>query len=421
MSYKQERERLRELGRKVAEICSCPQIQTNKKLWTNMNDLVPTRPLIHTRDCPIYVLEYKNELTPVIEDEFLRSTEQTLLLQIYEWEHLKHDRVVEPYIECPVVFSDSGFGIESDKPDIAKAKKSQYLTSVRYEQQIFGIDDIEKIKTPVVEFDEDETKKRLFLLSEIFEGILPVKLFGRSQFNCTPLDDILTWTGIDNGMLFMATEPELIHSLISRYIEAQIVRIKQYERLGILSSNNSNKNVGNNCIGYTSQLKEPTESGIGAHISDIWGENSDQIMTCVSPEMSELYAFSHEQEWASMFPLYSYGCCEKLDNKIGSLLRYFPNIRKVSSSPYSNLESVVEQVGRECVISFKPNSNYLSQVGKPDMEHLRDEIITVCRLAQKYNSNIVINMKTIITLQSEPWRLWEWYDMAHEIIGAYFN
>ena len=421
MILKSDIERLRSLGRTIHEISEDDSNEKNKKLWTDMNDLVPTRPLIHVRDYPIYMMEYENELTPIIEDEFLGTVEQKLLLIIYEWNHLKSDRVVEPYIECDVVFYDSGFGIESDKPNVTNAKQSQFLNSVHYEQQIFSIDDIEKIKTPVVSYNKEETMKRFHLLEEIFDGIIPVKLFGRSQFNCTPLDDIMTWTGIEQGMLFLALEPSLMHCLVDRYIDAQIARIKQYESLGILSSNNAFKNIGNNCIGYSSTIAPATKTGIDAKISDIWGENSDQIMTGVSKKMSEEFSFNHETKWASLFPLFSYGCCERLDNKVSSLLSYFPNIRKISSSPYSNLETMLEQVENKVVVSFKPNSNYLSLGINMDYSYLKAELENVCKLVEKYNANVVINMKTLITLQNEPWRLWQWCDLAREIVTGYFG
>ncbi len=421
MIQKSDYARLRELGKRVAELSSLSIQSRNRDLWTSVNDLKSKRPVIHVRDCPLYMLDYENELTTTISDAFLSGVEQSLLLLLYEWEHLRCDRVIEPFIECPVVYHDTGFGIEGDKPTVNLSPENRYQNAVHYEQQIFSLDDLEKIKNPVVSYDEELTMQRLSLLREIFDGILPVKLFGRSQFNCTPMDDIMTWTGIDQGMLFFALEPELMKQAAERYIDAQISRIRQYEALGILSSNNAFKNVGNNCIGLTSALPLPTESGIGAKISDIWGENCDQIMTCVSPEMTEEFAFHYETKWSGQFPLYSYGCCERLDNKVALLKDTFKNLRKLSCSPYSDAESVFEQIGKSCVVSFKPNSNYLALGTSPNMDYLKKELEHVLELAIKYDTNLVINMKTLITLQGEPWRLWKWCEMAKQVVTSYFG
>jgi hypothetical protein len=416
--------RLRQLAARFREIAELPVQEYNKKLWTAVNDLRMIRPVIHVRDYPLYMLEYEDELEPLIDkaaDPFLHSIELNLLLRLYEWEHLRCDRVVEPFVECPAVFTDSGFGIKGyDNLIPAVLNKEYYNESKHFDPQIFSLDDLEKIKTPLVEYDEEATMKRFNLLQEIFRDILPVKLFGRCYFRCATMDDVMVWTGIDQGMYHLALQPELMHAIISRYIDAQISRIRQYEELGLVSSNNSFKNVGTNCPGYTAQLPEPPDSGMGARISDIWGENSDQIMTGVSPEMTEEFAFEHEKKWARLFPLYSYGCCERLDHKLDLLTKNFPNLRKVSCSPYSDLESTMEQLGKKYVISFKTNSNYLTG-DTPDMEWLKNELIRACKLAQKYDVNLVLNMKTLITLNGEPQRLWKWCDMAAEIVHAYFG
>ena len=123
--------------------------------------------------------------------------------------------------------------------------------------------------------------------------------------------------------------------------------------------------------------------------------------------MTDEFSFEHEKIWARQFKLYSYGCCERLDNKLDLLVEAFPNLRKLSSSPYSDLDRTAQQLGNRCVISFKPNSNYLA--GKtPEFDLLRNEFIHACRLAEKHNLNLVINMKTIVSLNDESQRLWKW-------------
>ncbi|MCL1991857.1 MAG: hypothetical protein FWG66_02795 [Spirochaetes bacterium] len=416
----EDTKRLRELAKKVAEIAADPVQEKNRKNWIAMNDLKKVRPLVHVRDYPYFLLEYKDEMQTTIEDPFLKDVEQILLLRIYEWNHVRGDRVIEPFIECPVAFTDSEFGLSGFEFALGNVAKEFYDKAKHYESVIKTPDDIEKIKIPVVEYDEKTTMERLNLLSEIFHGIMPVKLFGRSHFRCTPMDDIITWTGIDNAMINMAIEPEFMHALLDRYMEAQMTRIKQYEKLGILSSNNYFKDIGNNCPGYTSQLPPPTESGIGAKIGDIWGENADQIMTSVSPEMTQEFSFEHEKVWAKQFKLHSYGCCERLDNKFDMLVEAFPNLRKVTSSPYSNLDIAAEKLGSRYVISFKPNSTYLVG-GSPQYDLLKDEFVHACKLVEKYNLNLVFNMKTIVTLDGEPQRLWKWCDMAMELLQAHFG
>ena len=153
-------------------------------------------------------------------------------------------------------------------------------------------------------------------------------------------------------------------------------------------------------------------------IADIWGHSADQIMTCVSPDMTKEFCFDHEKKWAGMFRLYSYGCCERLDNKLDFLTESFPNLRKVSCSPFSDLESTMEQLGDRYVISFKPNSTYLAHENA-GFDYLRKEMATALDLSRKYKVNLVFNMKTLISLNGDPTRLWKWCDMASDMVANY--
>jgi hypothetical protein len=49
-----------------------------------------------------------------------------------------------------------------------------------------------------------------------------------------------------------------------------------------------------------------------------------------------------------------YGCCEPLDRKI-DILEKIPNLRKISMSPWVDLERATRNVGREYAVSWKPN------------------------------------------------------------------
>ena len=414
--------RLRELGKRLMEIAGLPVQRHNRSLWTALNDLKMIRPVVHSRDYPLYMLEYEDELTAVIDyktEPFLNQIETSILLKLYEWKHLRLDRVIETHIDCPACYTDSGFftGIE---PQAARSEKERYEKAVDYEPQIVTEDDLDKIVTPSVYFDKEATDKRFSLLSEIFDGVMPVRLFGRCNFSLALMDKIMTWTGIDEGLTMLHTNPGLIHMAAERYVDAIISQIRQYEDLGLLSSNNGPQNIGSNGYGYTAGLPSPPDGGIGAAIGDIWGESRDQIFTSVSPAMTLEFALKHEMKWAELFPIYSYGCCERLDQKLDYITTCFPNLRKISCSPYSNLEVMMERLGKDYVICFKPNSNYLAGP-KPEMDLLRQEILNACKLVKKYGANLEINMKTMINLGGEPQRLWEWCEMASETVKAYFN
>ena len=413
-------DRLRDLGRKAAAIAALPDQAHRKQLWTAVNDLHPIRPVLYTRDTPVFVLNYNDELTPVIEDPFLRSLEMTLLIRLYEWNHIRVDKHVPDYIYCNCVIEDSGFGLETTSKGNAtdNAMKSDRQEAFHYEVEIETEDDIEKIKNHEVVYNEETTMKRYNLMKEIFDGILEVKLYGKNYFRVAPWDDILTWMGMGDAMLNFYEDPDLMHGCMRRYIDSCIDWVKKYEALGLLSSNNCGDFILNNGPGFTEDLPEPPESGIGAKLKDIWGAASDQIMTSVSPAMTREYAYEYESEFAELFGLMGIGCCEALDQKVPDIFDCIGNVRQITVSPFTKLEPTLEKIGNKAVACFKPNSNFLIlDDWNEAKELLTKELDNVLNLAEKYNNNLTINMKTIIHLCGEPQRLWWWCDMASKMVA----
>ncbi len=413
--------RLRELGRRLAEIAADPRQEKHRRIWTALNDGRMTTPAVLVRDYPVYLLERGDELQATSRDPFLATVEADLLLKLYEWQHLRCHRVIEPYLNCQAAITDTGFGIQVSSPGadlINKVGSKEIATARHFDRILASEEDLAMIKEPVITHDEAETGRRLELMHDIFDGIIDVKLHGADYFQYVPWDDLLSWMGIEEGMFDFALNPDFMHKAVEHFTDMWISRVRQYEALGLVSSNNQSCFTGAGGYGYTTLLPKPPASGMGVKLKDVWGFVADQILTSVSPTMSEEFAFRHEKRYADLFGLVYYGCCERLDHKLDEL-KTFPNLRKVSMSPYANIEGGMERMGGgDWIVSFKPNSNYLT-VNPPEFRLLRQELENVCKLAKKHNCNVEILMKTLITLCGEPQRLWQWCDMAMEVVGGF--
>ncbi len=417
-----ERQRLQDLGRKVAEIAADPIQQEHIAIWKNVNDKKSGKPALLARDYPVFMMHYGDELRTTIPDPFFAGVEQELLLKIYEWEHMRLHRVVLPEVRCLAAFKDSLFGIDiatsQDANEISNMSEAAVSTSKHFDRVIDTPEDIARIKNPVIAYDEALTNERCSAMREVFDGILNVRLHGIDYFRFVPWDDLLPWMNIERGMYDFVCDPDFMHAAMQRYVEASVHRAREYERLGLISSNNTNALVGAGGYGFTDTLPLPTRSGMGGRLADNWGDVADQIFTSISPDMTDEFAFEHEKEWADLFGCIYYGCCERLDHK-AEQLKTFSNLRKVSLSPFANMEQGMEKFGKDTVISFKPNSNYLA-LDAPDYDLLERELTDVCALAQKYGSSVEIVMKTIITLRGEPQRLWKWCDLASRVIERFY-
>lgn len=416
--------RLRSLARMVREIACQPVQEKNRQLWTSVNDLRQIRPVLYTRDTPVFVLNVNDELTPQIADPFLRELEMDLLMKIYEWKHLRLDRVIPDTIYCPCVISDSGWGLPTSYNGNMSENNRHFekYKAKHFEKYIETEDDVEKIKYHEVTYDETATMERLNLMHEIFDGILNVRLLGKHYFRVCPWDDIMTWLGMGDALMNFYIDPDMMHALARRYIDVCIDWVKKYEALGLLSSNNCGDFVLHNGPGFTSELPAPPESGIGCKLSDIWGAASDQILTSVSPEMTQEFAYDYEKEYAALFGKFGIACCERIDQRVPYILDSFKNIRQISVSPFSKLEESLEAIGGRAVACFKPNSNYLILDNWAEAQELLvAELKNALALGRKYGSNMTINMKTIIHLCDEPQRLWWWCDMASKMLAAEYG
>ena len=95
-------------------------------------------------------------------------------------------------------------------------------------------------------------------------------------------------------------------------------------------------------------------------------------------------------------------------------------MRKVSISPFADLEKGMERLGEKVVVFFKPNSNHLS-ANAPSYDLLEEELTRACKCAQKYGNSVEMIFKTIITLRGEPQRLWKCCEIAANTIDGFYN
>jgi hypothetical protein len=127
------------------------------------------------------------------------------------------------------------------------------------------------------------------------------------------------------------------------------------------------------------------------------------------------FALSHEMRWLERWGLTYYGCCEPLDRKI-EILRRVPNLRKISVSPWNNLDRIISGIGHDYVLSRKPNPAILARdTWQP--EEARQEIQVF--LDQTRGLSVELIMKDISTVRYDPRRLWEWASLAMQTVEEY--
>jgi len=355
-------------------------------------------------------MNVNDELNLRCQDPWARSQEDLMRKTIYQWKHMPGDMILNPWLDCPLSIYSTDFGIIEDV-DLAITDPENDIVSRHFNIQISDIDDLEKIRMPVISHNSEATEIRFGLMNDIFSDILPVRKQGQTHIWFTPWDFLIRWWGIQEAMMDLILRPDMVHAFYEKMVEAWMVELDQFEEQNLLTLDCNNTRIGSGGYGYTGEMPGEPYDAEWVRSHNMWGCSNAQIFSDVSPEMHWEFAIEHDLKWLERWQLTYYGCCEPLAGK-GHLLKKIPNLRKVSCSPWNNTRKAIEELGKDYVISRKP-SPAIFATEKFDPGQARREIRDF--LAQTGGEcHVEFIMKDISTVNYEPRRLWEWETICME-------
>jgi len=402
---------LRFLATKKRELVENFNNDRNIRLWKDTNDLKSKGAPVFIDEIPWH--EIKDELLHLqCKNKYLREVEETLRKEIYIMQHFPCNMIFKNEIECKAVIYDSGFGIKEKSKTISPEKGSKIL-SRQFKPIIKGFEDIRKLKEPEIYYDDKLTMRRFAVLKDIFDGRMEVRLTGKKGYWFTPWDNLVRYTGVEQVMIDLIEKPEYIDELVKRFVDLSLMRLEKYAQLEIWGSNNSNVRVGSGGYGYTHDLKEEERSNIGIPPKNMWGCGNAQVFSSVSSEMHYEFSLKHEIRWMEKFGLNYYGCCEPLHDKI-DILEKIPNLRKISISPWANIDMAKEKIDGRYVMSIKPNPALLA-MSTFDEDLVRNEIKDILSKTKDISKEIIL--KDISTVKHEPQRIDIWANIVMEEIA----
>ena len=402
---------LRRLGENQARIAALPIQKEKAELWRRLNDLEPVRPLVWINEVPWHEMDIDEELTLQTHDPWAQKIETELRRLIYQWNHFPADMVVSSFIACPLEIQSSGIGLNEDA-DIVLTDPNNDIISRHYHPQIVNPEDIEKIIMPVVTCDWDKTDENFSRMNTIFGDILPIHKVGKRGTWFAPWDDLVTWWGVEALMIDFIKRPDMVNTAISRLMDARLYELDQWDNLKLLSTNANNTRIGSGGYGYISGMLSNDNDSENLHPQDMWGSATAQIFGSVSPKMHWEFALCHELRWLERWGFTYYGCCEPLDRKV-DILRRIPNLRKVSMSPWVDLDRAIYAIGNDYILSRKPSPAIMAEdTWRPEQARLDINEF----LVKAKGCPIEIIMKDISTVRYQPERLWEWEKLAMDIV-----
>jgi hypothetical protein len=421
-----DRDVLRELGNQVAEIAALPVQQETIANWKALNGLKPVRPMVMVDNIPWHEMDVDGELALQTSDTFSQRIETKLRKTLYAWKHMRADMVVDPVIDIPKVTRGVNLadkesarevlGMEIEEDTVAIDADNEVVAH-HYFDQLQTEDDIEKIAAKKITHDEEATARDVEKATDIFDGIMAVQAQGYMP-RYAPWDDMVTWRGAQNALLDLADRPDFVHRIMDRIIDAYLSFLDQLEEQGLLGYATTSSGFAQRvvaCTGaYTDELPTEGSDPQRPRAEDSWTYGMAQIFSEVSPAMHKEFELDYATKWYSRFGLAYYGCCDPLHTKM-DLIRTIPNLRKISMSPWVDVEQGAEQIAGDFVFSRKPNPVvFITDNGEAEI--IENDIRETIEVCARYGCPVEIIMKDISTVQYKPQRLWEWVDVAMRIV-----
>jgi hypothetical protein len=399
-----ERQILRDLALRVAEIAAHPQHAIQRELWKRHNRLDSARPMVL-----VFPEGSWQELLPdsslVISDSFFRGYEWHLRHLIYRWEHLRDDNVIEPVIKVGLAQSNSGWGMGLDTIPSPTPRGAW-----AFNPPIKEPEDADKLSAPEILIDEKKTQENLDALADVIGDILEVKLHRRAHVDTSLIGTLARLRGLDQLMVDMCDRPEWLHRVMRFMTEGTMRLLDQVERMGALDLNNGADYVGSGGVAYTDELPAPGFDGKNVRLRDLWGFAEAQELALVSPQMHEEFALRYQIRLLERFGLNCYGCCESLTHKF-EIVKKVPRLRRISVSPFTDLTAAADALQDKYIFSWKPNPAELTLNFDP--ARIRAGLHEAVRIARGCVVEIV--MKDTHTVNNEPHRLEAWVSIAKEV------
>jgi len=402
---------IQELAKRVAEIAALPQQQETIRLWKALNGLKPVRPMVTIDQVCWHEMDVDGELAFQTADPFCQKLETRLRRTLYQWKHFPVDMVVEPHINIAKTIRGAGFGLERQEKTAALDPANDVVGHYYYDQ-LPNEEDVEKIQIPQIRLDAEATARDEQQAHEIFDGILEVRMQGLLP-NFAPWDQLVQWRGVETVLADLAMWPEYMHRLISRLTDAHLALHDQLEAQGLYGYGQSLIH----CTGaHTDELPAPGFDPRKPRARDLWIFGMAQIFSSVSPAMHEEYELQYAHRIYERFGLVYYGCCEPLDDRI-DILASIPHLRKISMSPWVNVERGAAGIGPRYVFSRKPSPAFLAR-DTFSPEAVEKDLRETAAACARHGCPLEFILKDISTVRYEPRRLWQWADIAMQVIGA---
>lgn len=397
-----DRQVLRRLAARQAELAARPVEDEKRRLWLGHNALEATRPVIFCDpENGWNEIITQDQLT--CEGKLARSWEMKLRKEIFWGEAMGDDKVVESVFDVPPVYIESDWGMHERLFKVAEHG------SYRWDAPIKTFAQLEALHAPQIAVDEQASADLLETADSAFGDLLPVRRKTAWWWTLGMTWTLVNLRGLEQVMLDMYDHPAELHRLMAVLRDGHLAKLDFLQENHLLSLNNDNTYVGSGGFGFTDELPRPGFNG-RVRTGDMWGFCESQETVQVSPEMFEEFVFPYQLPIMERFGLNCCGCCEPLDRR-WHVVRRFPRLRRVSVSPWADVEKMAAFLEDRYVFSYKPPPVDLARPAI-DEDRIRRQLRRVLAIARGCRVEVI--MKDNHTIGNNPQNVIRWCRIGKE-------
>ena len=401
---------LRNFAKRYAELVASPAQVQRRALWTAHNSLDFQKPLIYMRAIPYG--EFFDMSVVQSEEPLLRGIETHLAQAVLYQQLLDDDFTYAPYVTINAVNKNPAhlrWGLPA-----ALGEKPMQGGAAMYEPSLVDDEDIAKLIPAPDVIDEEATERDRLLIADAIGDILDVHVCRQHtlarMWNMDLSADLAKLRGLETMMWDVYDNPDFLHRVLTIMQKAVLAAIDATEAAG----NYTLAEHQNQAMPYSRELAPPDCNVKGVKAADLWGYCAAQEFTAVGLDQFTEFMLDYQKPILERFGLSAYGCCEDLTRKIPAL-RSIRNLRRIAVSPFANVRSCAEQIGKDYILSYRPDPSSMISRGL-DEDFVRKTMRDAFAAFKDNGCMFDITLKDVETILGKPDNMIRWVQIVREEI-----
>lgn len=400
-----DREYLRNLAKRQAELAALPIMKEREADWYKHNDLIGGRPMItfETWTC-------EQDLLPPLQctSDVARQIELQLVRAVLSHDLIGDDKVVPSFFgvgwHAWMVLFDTRVDRVHAEDSSGGQLGHQFVHPIKDLAK-----DLEHLKPTVHSFDKEATLRWKAFLHDVMGDILPIKIT-MGSLSASLSQHAVHLMGMENMMFSMVDCPDEFIRFMSMITDAYIDHWEWLENNELLVPNSGNDWLGQGSYGFTKSLPQAFDGTAGkvevegkdkVKVNQVWGYMDSQETVGISPAMFGEFFFPSYEKAAQRLGLLSYGCCEPVHSIWTDYIGKLSNLRKVSISAWCDEQFMGEALaGSKTIFHRKPSPMFIGVGKELDEVAYRQHILATLTAAK--NCKLEFSFRDIYNLGGDP-------------------